>query len=181
MRDDIFDSYTQFTKYSIDGDERPDSVAAKIYGDSALDWVVLTTNNVINVREEWPMSQQDLNTYLNNKYTSEQLSNIHHYETLKVLDSLGRLIQQEGLFVESNHSITFVDRGVSKTESRINSVSFLQHEIDLNDKKREIDILKPEFLELFLRDMSDIMEYKRSSQYISDDLKKTENPRIISP
>ena len=26
MRDDIFDSYTQFTKYSIDGDERPDSV-----------------------------------------------------------------------------------------------------------------------------------------------------------
>ena len=61
------------------------------------------------------------------------------------------------------------------------SVSFLQHEIDLNDKKREIDILKPEFLELFLRDMSDIMEYKRSSQYISDDLKKTENPRIISP
>ncbi len=181
MRDDIFNSYTQFTKYSIDGDERPDSVAAKIYGDPALDWVVLTTNNVINVREEWPMSQQDLNTYLDNKYTSEQLSNIHHYETLKVLDSLGRLIQQEGLFVESNHSITFVDRGVSKTESRIKSVSFLQHEIDLNDKKREIDILKPEFLELFLRDMSDIMEYKRSSQYISDDLKKTENPRIISP
>ena len=121
MRDDIFNSYTQFTKYSIDGDERPDSVAAKIYGDPALDWVVLTTNNVINVREEWPMSQQDLNTYLDNKYTSEQLSNIHHYETLKILDSLGRLIQQEGLFVESNHSITFVDRGVSKTESRIKS------------------------------------------------------------
>ena len=117
MRDDIFDSYTQFTKYSIDGDERPDSVAAKIYGDPTLDWVVLTTNNVINVREEWPMSQQDLSNYLDNKYTSEQLSNIHHYETLKVLDSLGRLIQQEGLFVESNHSITFVDRGVSKTES----------------------------------------------------------------
>ena len=181
MRDDIFDSYTQFTKYMVDGDERPDSVADNIYGDPSLDWVVLTTNNVINIREEWPMSQQDLNNYLSNKYTSQELSNIHHYETLKILDSFGRLIQPEGLFVESNHSITFVDRGVSKTESRIKSVSFLQNEIDLNDKKREIDLLKPEFLELFLRDMSNIMEYKKSSQYISDDLKKTEDPRLISP
>ena len=150
IRDDLFDEVVAFTKYSVVGDERPDQVAYNFYGDSGLDWVVLTTNNIIHVRDEWPMGNQDFLTYLNDKYTSQELSNIHHYETLKVLDSLGRLIQKEGLFVESNHSITFVDRGVSKTESRIKSVSFLQHEIDLNDKKREIDILKPEFLELFL-------------------------------
>ena len=181
MRDDIFDSYTQFTKYSIDGDERPDSVAAKIYGDSALDWVVLTTNNVINVREEWPMSQQDLNTYLDNKYTSEQLSNIHHYETDLLRDSQGKLIQPKGLNVPGDYSISFLDNGVLRTESKITSFTFLEHETNLNDNKRNINILKPELLTLFLENFEDVMEYKPSKQFIDDKLKKTENPRIISP
>ena len=44
-----------------------------------------------------------------------------------------------------------------------------------------INILKKEYLSLFLENVEDIMEYKESSQYISDNLKKTENPRIISP
>ena len=48
-------------------------------------------------------------------------------------------------------------------------------------KKRNIDILRPELLDVFLRDISNIMEYKDSSQYITERLKVTENPRIISP
>tara|TARA_Y100001937_G_scaffold104935_1_gene145340 strand:- start:41 stop:727 length:687 start_codon:yes stop_codon:yes gene_type:complete len=181
MREDVFDSYTQFEKYSVEGDDRPDNVASKVYGDPALDWVVLTTNNIIHIRDEWPMSQNDLNNYLTNKYTSQQLSYIHHYETLKILDSFGNLIQPEGIEVEEGHSITFVDRGVSKTISRLKSFTYLDHEIDLNDKKREIDILLPEYVEIFLRDIGNIMEYKPSDQFISENLKKTENPRIISP
>ena len=47
MRDDIFNEATAFTKYSVVGDERPDQVANKFYNDSGLDWVVLTTNNII--------------------------------------------------------------------------------------------------------------------------------------
>ena len=54
IRDDIFDEATAFTKYSVQGDERPDQIAFDFYGDSGLDWVVLTTNNIIHVRDEWP-------------------------------------------------------------------------------------------------------------------------------
>ena len=181
LRDDVFDSVVAFTKYSVKGDERPDQIAYDFYNDSGLDWVVLTTNNIVHVRDEWPMGNQDFLTYLNAKYTAEQLTNIHHYETKLIRDSSGTLIQSEGLTVPSNHSITFLDNNVLRTESSITSFSFLQHETNLNDAKRNINILKQEYLNLFLEDFENIMEYKPSKQFVTDNLKKTENPRLISP
>ena len=74
-----------------------------------------------------------------------------------------------------------MDNGVVKTQSQIKQVTFLEHETNLNDDKRQINILKPQLLDMLLSDISDIMTYQKSNQYITDDLKKTENPRIISP
>ena len=181
LRDDIFDEVVAFTKYSVIGDERPDQVAFDFYRDSGLDWVVLTTNNIIHVRDEWPMGNQDFLTYLNGKYTDQELSNIHHYETDLLRDSQGKLIQPKGLTVPGNYSISFLDNGVLRTESKITSFTFLEHETNLNDAKRNINILKPEYLTIFLENFAEIMEYKPSKQRVSDKLKKTENPRIISP
>ena len=92
VRNDIFDEVTAFTKYSVEGDERPDQVAFNFYGDSGLDWVVLTTNNIILVRDEWPMGPNDFLTYVNSKYTTQELSNIHHYETKIIRDSIMFLV-----------------------------------------------------------------------------------------
>ena len=181
LRDDIFNEVTAFTKYSVQDNERPDQVAYTFYNDVGLDWVVLTTNNIVHVRDEWPMGSQDFLTYLNAKYTAEELSNIHHYETKIIRNSRGQLIQPEGLFVPENHSVSFLDNGVLRTESSLKSVSFLQHETNLNDAKRNINILETDFLNAFLQDFREIMEYKPSRQFVSDSLKKTENPRIISP
>ena len=181
IRNDIFDEVTAFEKYSVEGDERPDQVAYDFYNDAGLDWVILTTNNIIHVRDEWPMGSQDFLTFLNEKYTDQQLSNVHHYETKILRDSRGRLIQPEGVKVKSDHSITFLDNGVLRTESSIKQVTFLEHETDLNDAKRNISILKSEYLGLFLENFREIMEYQRSSQFVNQDLKKTENPRLISP
>ena len=181
LRNDVFDEVTAFTKYSVEGDERPDQVAFDFYQDPNLDWVVLTTNNIVHVRDEWPMGNQDFLTYLNGKYTAEELANIHHYETDVLRDSRGRLIHPKGLTVPSNYSISFLDNGVLRTESKITSFTFLEHETNLNDEKRNINILKPEYLTVFLEDFENIMEYKPSRQFVSEDLKKTENTRIISP
>ena len=181
IRNDIFDEVVAFTKYSVQGDERPDQVAYNFYRDAGLDWVVLTTNNIVHVRDEWPMGERDFLTYVNAKYTSEELSNIHHYETKLIKDSRGRLIQPEGLTVPAGHSVSFLDNGVLRTESQLTSFNFLEHEINLNDAKRNINILKSEYLRLFLEDFAEIMEYKPSRQFVNDRLKKTENPRIISP
>ena len=181
IRNDIFDEVTAFTKYSIQGDERPDQLAYVFYKDSGLDWVILTTNNIVHLRDEWPMGSQDFATYINEKYTDQELSNIHHYETEVLRNSKGQLMQPEGLKVPSGHSITFIDNGVLRTESKIKQVTFLEHETNLNDAKRDIKILREVYLTAFLEDFNNIMTYQESSQYIDDNLKKTENPRLISP
>ena len=181
IRNDIFDEVTAFTKYSVVGDERPDNVADNFYNDSTLDWVVLTTNNIVHVRDEWPMGNQDFLTYLNGKYTEAELANIHHYETKVIRDSNGKLIQPSGLTVPADHSISFVDNGVLREESSLTSFTFLEHETNVNDNKRNINILRSEYLNFFLESFEEIMEYKPSKQFVTDSLKKTENPRLISP
>ena len=181
MRDDIYGSLVNFEKYSVKDDERPDQVAYNFYDDSNLDWVVLTTNNIVHIRDEWPMGSQDFLTYLNAKYTAAELTNIHHYETKVIRDAANNLIQPAGIYVDSDHSITYVDRGVTTTKSEITSVTFLEHETNVNDKKRNINILRKELLDTFFRDINDIMTYKESNQFVTDKLKITENPRIISP
>ena len=181
VRDDIFNEITAFTKYSVVGDERPDQVAYQFYNDSGLDWVILATNNIIHVRDEWPMGNQDFLTYLNGKYTEAELANIHHYETKIIRDSSGTLIQPEGKRVPAGYTVNFLDNGTIRSESSLTSFSFLEHETNLNDAKRNINILRPEFLGLFLENFADIMEYKPSKQFVTNKLKKTENPRLISP
>ena len=181
LRDDVYGSLVNFEKYSVKDDERPDQVAYDFYGDSNLDWVVLTTNNIVHVRDEWPMGSQDFLTYLNAKYTATELTNIHHYETKVIRDAANNLIQPAGIYVDSDHSITYVDRGVTTTKSEITSVTFLEHETNENDKKRNINILRRELLDIFFRDINNIMVYKESNQFVTEKLKITENPRLISP
>ena len=181
MRDDVYGSLVNFEKYSVKDDERPDQVAYDFYNDSNLDWVILTTNNIVHVRDEWPMGSQDFLTYLNAKYTAAELTNIHHYETKVIRDAANNLIQPAGIYVDSDHSITYVDRGVTTTKSEITSVTFLEHETNVNDKKRNINILKRELLDTFFRDINNIIVYKESNQFITEKLKVTENPRLISP
>ena len=81
IREEIVGSIAAFERYSINGDDRPDNVAFRVYGDSSLDWVILISNNILNVRDEWPMNQYDFKRYIDNKYSTSLLTQIHHYES----------------------------------------------------------------------------------------------------
>ncbi len=56
LRDDLQSIFTLFNKYEIVEGARPDTVAEELYGDAELDWVVLMTAGIINVRNEWPLT-----------------------------------------------------------------------------------------------------------------------------
>ena len=133
------------------------------------------------MRDEWTNGKSRFLTYLNGKYTAQELTNIHHYETKILRNSKGKLIQRGGITVPEGHSITFLDNGVIRTESQITSFTFLEHETKLNDDKRNINVLRQEYLSVFLDNFAEIMEYKPSNQFVRENLKKTENPRLISP
>ena len=183
IRDDFFKNATAFTKYKIVGEERPDQVAEKIYGSSEYDWVVLISNNILNIRTEWPLSDAEFSNYLERKYTEAELASAHHYETTLVTDSRGKMIVPAGKEVDPNFSVTYYDDilGVSVTKNPVKLVSIYEYEIQQNDKKRNIYILRPRFLQTAIDDMRRIMSYGFSSQYVDDLTKKGENLRVLSP
>lgn len=184
IREDLFSNLTEFDKYQIHGDDRPDTVSEELYGTPNLDWVILMSNNIIDIKNEWPMTQYDLNMYLDDKYTPEQLIDIHHYETLQLRDGRGRLIVPAGKVVDEDWSLEYFDGlQIRNTDSVIDgrplkSVSFLEYEIKKNDEKRNINVLRRDMLTLFMKDFERIMKYDKSSQYVDKKLKKTENIRL---
>lgn len=185
IREDLFSNFVVFDQYKIVGDERPDNVAEKVYGDDNLDWVILMSNNIIDVKNEWPMTQSDLNTYTNEKYTQKELTYIHHYETIEFRDRNNQLLVPAGKIVDESFTIEYYlgesglrNNGQLKTASPIRSVNNYENEVAINDKKRSINVIKEDVLGLFLKDFNRIMKYDKSSQYVNRKLKKTENIRI---
>lgn len=183
IRDDFFQNATAFTKYKIIGEERPEQVSEKVYGSPTYDWVVLISNNIINTRTEWPLSDAEFSNYLERKYTEAELESPHHYETTLVKDTRGKVIIPAGKIVDSNFSITYFDEsiGVSVTTNPVKMVSVYEYEIQQNDKKRNIYLLRPRYLQSVIDDMRRIMSYGFSSQYVDDNTKKGESSRILSP
>ena len=193
LRTDVDQAITAFNYYYIEDNQRPDVLAQELYGDSELDWVILTTNNITNVRDQWPLSHNDLHTYMLEKYESESnIFGIHHSETVKVVDEYNREILKGGLEVDVNFTFTFIGSvtsttgslirvqlsGNSNTISPVKSITNYNYETKLNEEKRKIRVLKPPYLGSFLTEHRQIMKYKKSSNFISKTLKGTDNPRI---
>ena len=181
IRDDLQNVFTLFNKYEIREGARPDTIAEDLYGKSDLDWVVLLSANITNVRDQWPLSSKDLYEYTVSKYGLENINEIHHYETKEVKNSRGDIIMTKGKVVDSDFSITYLDTGISDTPILTNattSISNYEYEIRENTKKETIYLLKPSYLQQFLNDMRTEMVYSESSQYINKSLIRTENTRI---
>lgn len=321
LRDDIANPLIVFDKYEIPDGYRPDTVAEELYGSTEYDWIVLISAGIVNVRNEWPISDSDVYRYSYEQY-GEELYGTHHYITLEQKDSNGRVVldgertvsniiqipfpsyddgeldasvffnglpnsgvqtspfygvkgnlyvhdistleftDNYGSFIVNqdlnvgyggtwtyqlnlnilddltytdNEAVVFdtiqylsedgylkifkVETTVDNTDSEnleinlsvnINSseISYMtfydagssnyttrtqitkpitnyQSEIDLNNKKRSINVLKREYIQEFIRDTRSIMTYKESSQLVEDedgnDIIRTENVRTTMP
>ena len=291
LRSDIDSAITAFTYYKVSEGERPDTLAKKIYNDSELDWVILITNNITNVRDQWPLEGMSFTNYLLSKYgTSDmteeekyaELSKVKHYETTEVKDEYDRILLEKGAIVDKDFKFTFTKEvtrnktvseititlpfaasfnegdsirqpnavsggytftgasGIVKTTTSnkstviinqvvgnfittpsgipagnpllvngdiltnsgvsgnpvatsikyktntapstinpVRGVTYYDYEVDMNEKKRRIKVLKPEYLSVFISDMRGIMQYSRSSQYVNQKVKKTYNPDSV--
>ena len=186
LREDIYQDLAFFTKYDVSGDDRPDNVADLIYGDPTLDWVVLLSNNIVNVQSEWPLSQGDFNRYITDKYDSEEIlySGIHHYESREVKASDGTIIIPSGARVSIGQSVSFYDelsdQQVIRTDVAMPITNYM-HEDRLNNEKRNIFLLKPIYLNILFDDIEEIMANKKgSTQFVSRTLVTGDNIRLYS-
>tara|TARA_B100001250_G_scaffold234612_1_gene201485 strand:+ start:1392 stop:2282 length:891 start_codon:yes stop_codon:yes gene_type:complete len=169
IRSDLQGAALGFQQYSIGANERPDEVAQKAYGDPTLDWVILISNNIINIYNEWPMHEGELMDYCAKKYN--EAGGIHHYETLELKNPQGDIVVQEGW--EVNHNYTYTDwENITHTDL-VMPISNYQHEITQNDYKRNIYLLKPAYLTDFIAEFQSLVEYLPNEEIDENELKKT--------
>lgn len=183
IREDIFENLSFFEKYNIVGDERPDNVANKFYKNPDLDWVILLSNNITNVYEEWPMPERAFDRYLTDKYGSfEGIYSIKHFETEEVKNSSGVVILKGGLIVPEIFSISYYDSRLGEQVFKSNvskPVTNYEYEVRLDEKKRTIFLLKGRYLQLVFDDLEKVMRYKKgSTQYVSRTLKRADNTKL---
>jgi len=205
--DALEDNMLLFDKYEIYQGDRPDTIAKDIYGNSELDFVVILSANITNIRNQWPLSEYDLYNYSHDKYGSE-INALHHYQTVEVRDSKNRLILEDGLVVNEDFQIDgpgklypvgttwkairpsgqaislFQETLGGNAGDLLNTIgvaiSNWQYEVMENNKKRRISVLKRSYLNQFLEDFTRIMKYDRNSQYASKNLIITENNNLVS-
>ena len=185
LRDDIFQDLTFFTKFTVAGDDRPDNVANTVYDDPSLDWVILLSNNIVNVQSEWPLGQAAFNTYITEKYGDETTlySGIHHYESREVQANDGTIIIPSGQRVSIGQSVSFFDEDSSQQIVRTDvamPITNYAFEEKLNDEKRNIFVLKPIYLNIIFDDIDQLMRNKKgSTQFISETLVRGDDIRLF--
>ena len=125
--------------YYVKDGETPEMLANNFYSTPKYHWVILTVNDIVNVNEEWPKNQSLLFDYTEAKYGQGNALKDHHY----------RLVSNTSIVVDYD-----VDAIAAGT---IEAVSNLDFEISENEKKRQIYVLKPEFLAQFVTSYKSLM------------------------
>ena len=179
LRDDLQNNFTLFDKYEIVEGMRPDNVAQELYESDQFDWVVLLVAGITNVRNEWPLSNRDLYYYALDKYGDSLNSNMF-FETTEVKDTSGRLILPKGKVVDQNFTIP-KPGAPNATINPVVGISNFEYETRINDEKRNIFVLRLEYLQEFVNDFRELMTYKESSEFVNKNLIQTENTNITLP
>ena len=140
VRAKILNEASLYDDYDVPSGERPEVTAFKHFGDTELHWVILLTNDITDAYYGWPLSDQDFEKYVTDKYANPE--GIHHYE---ITQSSG---SQTGSSPDDySHKIE-----VNETESGAESVSNYEYERREQDKIRSIKLLDPAFLGLFIEE-----------------------------
>ena len=140
VREQLKENAALFSKYSVPSGEQPETTSYKHFGTTDYFWIILLLNDITDRYYGWPLSDQDFEKYVTDKYTNPQA--VHHYE---ITQSSG---PQTGNGPDDySHKIE-----VNETESGAESVSNYEYERREQDKKRQIKLLDPRYLPMFLEE-----------------------------
>ena len=183
--EDIFGYATFYNRYTLQDNIKLETIAKEYYGNAFYDWVLVLTNNMINPQFSLPQTSEVVRKIAEEKYgETEAYSGIHHYETIRLVseqtvDGLPITILAGGLIVDSNFytsNYTYWNGNTAVTVSG-NTVSKpitnYEYEVNENEKKREIYILKDTYFPRFLNEFKTRNLYNESSDFITKRLKKT--------
>lgn len=133
----LLDESVLYQTYKLKEDERLETLAFRLYNDESLQWVLALVNNMLDPRTEMPLSQFEMSELLKEKYGSVEnaVSTPHHYE------------DEDGNWVNADQIP--------------NTVVYCDQWEDLNnEQRREIKIVRKEYIDLFVTELKRVMANK---------------------
>jgi len=174
LDEDVKKNSSAFYTYIVPDGETPEHVADKVYGNSNRHWIILHMNDIVDPQAEWALSENNLNKVIEKKYeemangapvlnwTKTNIRNYFKIEQRNNIDT--RTNNVDVLNVDANTYSNIVPSQTSVVTKDGNNIriivdkrtlTYYEFEHELNNRKREIKILKPEFVEVVERQLED--------------------------
>ena len=155
-----------YYEYDIQDSDTPEIIASKFYDSPERHWAVLMINNIVDPQFDWPLDQRTIISYINEKYsanasvgqsgTTWSQANIHSYYKVetRTSNSTGSELQSK-LQIDANTYANVAATTTNLTLDDGNSItitttketkSYYDYEVEENEAKRTIKLLKPEFV-----------------------------------
>ena len=129
-----------YDTYDVKSGETPEIIADKLYKDPELHWIVMLVNNITDRYHQWPMKEQQFNTYLNEKYDNPD--GVHHYEISQESGDTSTKIE-----VYANEALYTGDTDFYNSATIVTNREYEERE---QDKKRQIRLLDPRYVDEFV-------------------------------
>ena len=126
--------------YNVKENETPEIVADKHHGSPDYHWIVMLLNNISDVNHDWVKSTRQLQKFLLDKYTEAQLTETHHYEVY-----------------QSSGDTTIKIEVENSSYPSASIVTNYEYEVALNDEKREINLLRNDYLGFFVDEFQSLI------------------------
>ena len=139
---------TLFAEENVRDGERPEDVATRLYRNPFYNWTILVINDITDVYSQWPKSVSQLQEFINDKYDNPMATK--HHITTEVKDAKDNIIVPAGKVVQSNYQIAYYNGSNTVTAIPVVSVTNATYETELNSKKQNIQVVKPELIEDFV-------------------------------
>lgn len=170
FEDGFLDNAVAYYEYEIADGETPEMIAGKLYDDPEKHWAILGANEIINPQNDWLMDQKSLILYIDKKY--EPLANTSNNETglswaEENIHSYYKVETQTNMstdtFVVTKIQVdqnTYANLSPSMSEYTLTSGEYIKvkvekeqktyfnYEVEENEKKRSIKVLKREVVKI---------------------------------
>ncbi len=161
-----------FKEFQLRDGVRPDQVSEAVYGDSSYDWVILLTNKITDLKNDWPLSNAEFEKLISKKYPNPH--SVKNYLTKEVKNDIGEVVLPSGLEVyydpndQDSFKVTYIksyNPFVEETENGatlLTSITYYEWEQERNEERRVLQVLKPDYLETF------VTIFKASANYLNN-------------
>jgi hypothetical protein len=152
--------YRKFFNYTVKEGERPDIIAYNEYGDPTLDWVVYVINSIFDPYKDWVMDSEQFKAYMEDKYNTRA-----ELLTTTLIDSSIAYYYYAGIATDDQSTIdSFNYKMTPETYAALNypagwiAKSVWDNENEINESKRDIILLRSNYISDFTQQFKDIFK-----------------------